>query len=93
MVSGRVCLLPLTRETRHVVNRDALYQLPRGAKLLNCERGGTVDEVALLAAIKDGQIAEATLDVFETEPLPPDHPFWAMELVLVVPHIGSIAVP
>jgi glyoxylate/hydroxypyruvate reductase A len=88
-----VCLLPLTRETRHIVNRDALYQLPRGAKLINCGRGGTVDEAALLAAIKDGQIAEATLDVFETEPLPADHPFWAMEEVLVVPHIGSIAVP
>jgi glyoxylate/hydroxypyruvate reductase A len=88
-----VCLLPLTRETRHIVNRDVLYQLPRGAKLINCGRGGTVDEVALLAAIKDGQIAEATLDVFETEPLPADHPFWAMDQVLVVPHIGSIAVP
>lgn len=88
-----VCLLPLTRETRHIVNRDVLYRLPRGAKLINCGRGGTVDEAALLAALQDGQIAEATLDVFETEPLPADHPFWGMDQVLVVPHIGSIAVP
>ena len=88
-----VVLLPLTRETRHIVDRDALYRLPRGAKLVNCGRGGTVDEAALLAALNDGQIAEATLDVFETEPLPADHPFWAMDQVLVLPHIGSIAVP
>jgi glyoxylate/hydroxypyruvate reductase A len=88
-----VCLLPLTRETRHLVDRAALYQLPRGAKLINCGRGGTVDEAALLAALEDGQIAEATLDVFETEPLPPDHPFWTMDQVLVLPHTASIAVP
>ena len=88
-----VCLLPLTRDTRHIVDRDVLYRLPRGAKLINCGRGGTVDEAALLAALQDGQIAEATLDVFETEPLPADHPFWGMDQVLVVPHIGSIAVP
>ena len=88
-----VVLLPLTPETRHIVGREALYHLPRGAKLVNCGRGGTVDEVALLAAIRDGQIAEATLDVFETEPLPADHPFWGMEQVLVLPHTGSIAIP
>ncbi len=88
-----VCLLPLTSETRHIVDREALYRLPRGAKLVNCGRGGTVDEDALLAALRDGQIAEATLDVFETEPLPADHPFWTMDQVLVLPHIASIAVP
>jgi glyoxylate/hydroxypyruvate reductase A len=88
-----VCLLPLTAETRHIVGRDVLYRLPRGARLVNCGRGGTVDEAALLAALEDGQIAEATLDVFETEPLPPDHPFWGMDNVLVLPHIASIAVP
>jgi glyoxylate/hydroxypyruvate reductase A len=88
-----VVLLPLTPETRHIVGRDVLYQVPRGAKLVNCGRGGTVDEAALLAALNDGQIAEATLDVFETEPLPPDHPFWEMDQVLVLPHTASIAVP
>ena len=88
-----VCLLPLTSETRHLVDRDVLYRLPRGAKLVNCGRGGTVDEAALLAALEDGQIAEATLDVFETEPLPASHPFWQMDQVLVLPHTASIAVP
>lgn len=88
-----VVLLPLTRETRHIVGRDALYALPRGARLVNCGRGGTVDEDALLAALNDGQIGEATLDVFETEPLPADHPFWGMDNVLVLPHTGSIAIP
>jgi glyoxylate/hydroxypyruvate reductase A len=88
-----VVLLPLTRETRHIVDRDALYRLPRGAKLVNCGRGGTVDEAALLAALHDGQITEATLDVFETEPLPANHPFWTMGQVLVLPHTASIAVP
>jgi len=88
-----VCLLPLTRETRHIVGRDVLYGLPRGAKLINCGRGGTVDETALLEALRDGQIGEATIDVFEEEPLPAEHPFWGMENVLVLPHIASIAVP
>ncbi|HVC51988.1 MAG TPA: NAD(P)-dependent oxidoreductase [Stellaceae bacterium] len=88
-----VVLLPLTRDTRHIVGRDALYALPRGARLVNCGRGGTVDEDALLAALNDGQISEATLDVFEREPLPSDHPFWGMDNVLVLPHTGSIAIP
>jgi glyoxylate/hydroxypyruvate reductase len=88
-----VCLLPLTHETRHIVDRRVLYQLPRGAKLINCGRGGTVDESALLEALRDGQIAEATIDVFETEPLPSEHPLWGMQNVLVLPHIASIAVP
>jgi glyoxylate/hydroxypyruvate reductase A len=88
-----VVLLPLTPETRHIVGRDALYKLPRGAKVVNCGRGGTVDEAALLAALRDGQIGEATLDVFETEPLPPEHPFWGMENVLCLPHTASIAIP
>jgi glyoxylate/hydroxypyruvate reductase A len=88
-----VTLLPLTRETRRIVGREILHGLPRGAKLVNCGRGGTVDEAALVAALADGQIAEATIDVFEAEPLPADHPFWGMENVLVLPHIASIAVP
>jgi glyoxylate/hydroxypyruvate reductase A len=88
-----VVLLPLTKDTRHIVGRDALYRLPRGAKVINCGRGGTVDEAALLAALDDGQIGEATLDVFEQEPLPKDHPFWGMENVLVLPHTASIAIP
>jgi len=88
-----VVLLPLTPQTRHIVGHQALYRLPRGAKLVNCGRGGTVDEAALLAALVDGHISEATIDVFETEPLPEDSPFWTLPQVLVLPHTGSIAIP
>jgi glyoxylate/hydroxypyruvate reductase A len=88
-----VVLLPLTPQTRNIVGREALYALPRGVRLINCGRGGTVDEAALLAALEDGHVAEATLDVFASEPLPSQHPFWGMPQVLVTPHIASIAVP
>jgi glyoxylate/hydroxypyruvate reductase A len=88
-----VVLLPLTATTRGIVDRAALDLLPRGACLVNCGRGGTVDEAALLAAIEDGQIAAATLDVFATEPLPAEHAFWRMEQVTITPHVASIAIP
>ncbi len=88
-----VVLLPLTAETRGIVGRDLLYRLPRGAKLVSCGRGPTIVEEDLVEALGSGQIAEATLDVFAEEPLPPDHPFWGMEQVLVTPHVASFAVP
>jgi glyoxylate/hydroxypyruvate reductase len=67
--------------------------LPRGAAFINVARGAVVDEPALVAALQSGQIGEATLDVFATEPLPPGHPFWAMDNVLITPHVASIAPP
>lgn len=88
-----VAMLPTTRDTYRILDRKAFYALPRGAKFINVGRGSTVDEQALLDALNDAQISEATLDVFETEPLPPEHPFWAMEQVMITPHIASIAVP
>lgn len=88
-----VVLLPLTPETRHLVDARRLALLPRGAKLVNVSRGAVVDEAALVAALSSGHIAEATLDVFEVEPLPPESPLWAMENVLVTPHLASIAIP
>lgn len=88
-----VVLLPLTRETRAFVGREVFDRLPRGAKFISCGRGGTVVEADLLEALGSGQIAEATLDVFAAEPLPPDHPFWGMEQVLVTPHCASAALP
>jgi glyoxylate/hydroxypyruvate reductase len=83
----------LTLETRALVGRDLLYRLPRGAKLVGCGRGATIVEDDLLEALGSGQIAEATLDVFAAEPLPPDHPFWGMEQVLITPHCASAAEP
>jgi glyoxylate/hydroxypyruvate reductase A len=70
-----------------------LYALPRGAKIINIGRGALIDEAALAAAIRDGQIGAATLDVFRTEPLPADHPFWGIEEITITPHLASIAVP
>lgn len=88
-----LCLLPLTPETRGILDRRALGSLPWGAYLLNAARGGHVVQEDLLAALDSGQIAGAALDVFEPEPLPPDHPFWTHPRVVMTPHTASITVP
>ena len=88
-----VVLVPLTPETRGLLGAAELALLPPGAKLINACRGPVVAEPALLAALRSGALAEATLDVFDQEPLPPEHPFWGMENVLVTPHLASITVP
>lgn len=88
-----VILLPLTPDTRGLIDGRRLALLPAGAKLINASRGAVVDEPALIAALQSGAIAEATLDVFTVEPLPKDHVFWRMENVLITPHLASITVP
>ncbi len=88
-----VCLLPLTPETRGVINARSLALLPRGAFVINAARGGHVVAEDLLAALDSGHIAAAALDVFEPEPLPADHPLWAHPRVLVWPHAASITIP
>lgn len=88
-----VVMLPLTDATRGLIDARRLAQLPRGAKLVNVARGPVVDEAALVAALRSGQVAEATLDVFEVEPLPPESPLWEMDTVLVTPHLASVAIP
>lgn len=84
-----VLLAPLTPETRGLINADTLAQMPSGAHLINAARGPLVDDTALLAALDAGQIATATLDVFDTEPLPQGHAYWTHPRVLVTPHVAS----
>jgi glyoxylate/hydroxypyruvate reductase len=88
-----VVMLPLTAETRGLLDARRLALLPDGSKLINVSRGAIVDEAALLDALRRGRIAEATLDVFAVEPLPAEHPFWTMDNVLITPHLASITVP
>ncbi len=88
-----VCLLPLTPQTRGLIDARALSLLPRGAHLLNAARGGHVVQADLLAALDQGRLAGAALDVFEPEPLPADHPFWTHPKVVMTPHAASITIP
>ncbi|RVU21253.1 2-hydroxyacid dehydrogenase [Methylobacterium oryzihabitans] len=88
-----VVMLPLTAQTRRLIGAAELAALPRGARLVNVSRGAVIDEAALVAALRSGHLGAATLDVFETEPLPRGHPLWTMETVLVTPHLASVALP
>lgn len=88
-----VCLLPLTRQTHHVVDAALLQALPRGAYLINVARGGLVDESALADALRSGHLAGAALDVQAREPLPPDDPLWDLPRLLITPHVASLPTP
>ncbi|MGZ4148443.1 MAG: D-2-hydroxyacid dehydrogenase [Actinomycetota bacterium] len=79
--------LPLTRETRGTFDRAAFASLKPGATFLNVGRGATVDEQALIQALRDGRVGAAALDVFEEEPLPADSPLWTLPNVIVSPHV------
>jgi len=85
-----VNVLPLTPETEDIIGTDLLYKLARGAYVINVARGPHVVEEDLLAAVQDGQIAGATLDVFRTEPLPAEHPFWQEPRITITPHISAL---
>ncbi len=79
---------PLTDATRNIVSRDALARTKRGVRIVNCARGGLVDEAALYDALKSGQVAGAALDVFETEPAT-DSPLFTLDNVVCTPHLGA----
>jgi D-3-phosphoglycerate dehydrogenase / 2-oxoglutarate reductase len=80
---------PLTAETRGLIDAEALGKMKRGARIVNCARGGLVDEDALYEAITSGSIAGAALDVFTQEPPPADHRLLQLEQVIVTPHLGA----
>ncbi|HUQ30669.1 MAG TPA: phosphoglycerate dehydrogenase [Pyrinomonadaceae bacterium] len=80
---------PLTAETRGLIGASAFSKMKRGVRIINCARGGLVDESALLTAIKEGIVAGAALDVFEQEPPPADHPLLSLEEIIATPHLGA----
>lgn len=88
-----VLLLPDTPATTNVINSNTLDLTAKGAFLINPGRGPLINDNALIAALDNGQIAHATLDVFRIEPLPQDHPFWAHPQVTITPHIASATRP
>ncbi len=84
-----VCLLPLTPDTRGILNRETFAAMPAGGFLINVARGEHLVEADLLEALAGGQLSGAALDVFTTEPLPPEHPFWAHPKIVVTPHTSA----
>ena len=88
-----VSMLPLTPDTRGILGTREFALMPKGVKFINASRGAVADENALVAGLRSGHIGGATLDVFLVEPLPAGHPLWALDNVLITPHLASIAVP
>lgn len=88
-----ICLLPLTDATTGIINSKLLNQLPKNAVFINCARGGHVVDDDLLAALDQGHLSKVVLDVFNTEPLPSDHPYWDHPKVTMTPHIAALTAP
>ena len=88
-----VCILPNTNETKHLVDRALLDALPARAVFINPGRGSVVDETALAEALQSGRLAGAVLDVFQQEPLPPDHVLWRTPNVIITSHTAALSAP
>ncbi len=80
---------PLTAETRHLIGAKQIEQMKKGVRLINCARGGIIDDAAVAAAIKSGKVAGCAVDVYEQEPPPKDHPLIGLEQVVYTPHLGA----
>jgi glyoxylate/hydroxypyruvate reductase A len=87
-----VLALPATGATRGLFDAALVDALPEHAVLVNVGRGGTLDEEALVSALRSGRLAGAALDVFADEPLPDDSPLWGLDNVLVSPHTAALSV-
>jgi D-3-phosphoglycerate dehydrogenase len=81
--------MPMTEETKGMINATTMAKMKKGVRLLNCARGGIIIENDLVDAIKSGQVAGAALDVYESEPLAKDHPLRALPQVIMTPHLGA----
>ena len=88
-----VVLVPLTPETRGLIGADALAAMKPTAWLVNIARGAVVNEAALFEALEQRRLAGAILDVFSAEPLPPHHPLWRMDNVVITPHVSGPSTP
>jgi glyoxylate/hydroxypyruvate reductase len=88
-----VCMLPLTEQTRGILNADLFRKMPRGAALVNAGRGGHLLQEDLLEALNAGHLSGAFLDVTDPEPLPPGHPLWTHPRVILTPHVASMTRP
>jgi D-3-phosphoglycerate dehydrogenase len=80
---------PLTGDTRHLIGEAELARMKPGVRLINCARGGIIDEAALARALEAGHVGGAGIDVFEQEPPPADHPLLRFEQVVLTPHLGA----
>jgi glyoxylate/hydroxypyruvate reductase A len=88
-----ICLLPLTQDTRGILDASTFAALPRGAKLINLGRGAHLVEADLLQALDSGHLEHAVLDVLNDEPPAADHPFWLHPNIWLTPHIGAMTQP
>jgi len=88
-----VCMLPLTPDTKGILDADLFARCRRGAYLVSVGRGRHLVESDLFEALADGRLSGACLDVFATEPLPADHPFWGHSTITITPHVASLTNP
>ncbi|OIO75392.1 MAG: phosphoglycerate dehydrogenase [Elusimicrobia bacterium CG1_02_37_114] len=81
--------VPKSDSTKYMINSETIKKMKEGVRIINCARGGIIDEIALCEAIKSGYVKGAAIDVFEKEPAPPDHPLFKLDNVIVTPHLGA----
>lgn len=85
-----ILVAPLTAQTRHIIDAQAIKTLPKGASIINVGRGALIDSGALVQALRQGHLASASLDVFETEPLPAEDPLWETPGLRLTPHVSAV---